>query len=50
MERSVAQIVEANIAQPKDKIEFEIEKTIRAYDPCMICASHFLKVKWRQSR
>lgn len=50
MERSVAQIVEANIAQPKDKIEFEIEKTIRAYDPCMSCASHFLKVKWRQSK
>ena len=31
---------------PKEKIEFEIEKLIRAYDPCMSCATHFLKVKW----
>ena len=30
----------------KEKIEFEIEKLIRAYDPCMSCASHFLEVKW----
>ncbi|MBU1034419.1 MAG: nickel-dependent hydrogenase large subunit [Patescibacteria group bacterium] len=32
----------------KDKIEFEIEKLIRAYDPCMSCAAHFLKVNWIQ--
>jgi coenzyme F420-reducing hydrogenase alpha subunit len=30
----------------KGKIEFEIEKLIRAYDPCMSCAAHFLKVDW----
>lgn len=30
-----------------DEITFEIEKLIRAYDPCMSCASHFLKIKWR---
>jgi sulfhydrogenase subunit alpha len=30
----------------KEKIQFEIEKLIRAYDPCMSCAAHFLKVKW----
>jgi len=33
---------------PKEKIEFEIEKLIRAYDPCMSCAAHFLKVNWRK--
>jgi len=33
---------------PKEKIEFEIEKLIRAYDPCMSCAAHFLKVDWRK--
>ncbi|MFA6105657.1 MAG: nickel-dependent hydrogenase large subunit [Patescibacteria group bacterium] len=27
-----------------EKITFEIEKLIRAYDPCMSCGSHFLKV------
>jgi sulfhydrogenase subunit alpha len=30
----------------KDKIVLEIEKLIRAYDPCMSCAAHFLKVEW----
>ena len=30
----------------KEKITFEIEKLIRAYDPCMSCASHFLKIAW----
>lgn len=32
---------------PKEKMQFEIEKLIRAYDPCMSCAAHFLKVDWR---
>lgn len=31
----------------KDQISFEIEKLIRAYDPCMSCAAHFLKVEWK---
>ncbi len=30
----------------KDVIKKEAEKIIRAYDPCMSCASHFLKVNW----
>ncbi len=31
----------------KDAIPLEIEKLIRAYDPCMSCATHFLKIRWR---
>ncbi len=27
-------------------IRKEVEKIIRAYDPCMSCASHFLRVNW----
>ncbi|MBU1032531.1 MAG: nickel-dependent hydrogenase large subunit [Patescibacteria group bacterium] len=30
----------------KEDIAFEMEKLIRAYDPCMSCAAHFLKVNW----
>ena len=30
----------------KEELPFEIEKMIRAYDPCMSCAAHFLKVDW----
>ena len=47
MEKSVVKVVEANIGKSKAEIEYEIEKLIRAYDPCMSCASHFLRIKWR---
>lgn len=30
----------------KEKIVKEIEKLIRAYDPCFSCSTHFLKVTW----
>lgn len=47
IEKDIAKLVQDNLENmPKEKIEFEIEKLIRAYDPCMSCASHFLKVKW----
>jgi sulfhydrogenase subunit alpha len=49
IERDVARLVENLIKgadMTKEKIEFEIEKLIRAYDPCMSCAAHFLKVGW----
>jgi len=28
------------------EIRKDVEKIIRAYDPCMSCASHFLKINW----
>lgn len=39
-----------NLLASKDKnaIQFEIEKLIRAYDPCMSCATHFLKIDWKE--
>lgn len=47
MEKDIGKLVQDNIERlPKEKIEYEIEKLIRAYDPCMSCATHFLKVKW----
>lgn len=33
----------------EEKINLEIEKLIRAYDPCFSCSTHFLKVKWKKS-
>lgn len=30
--------------KPKDKIILEVEKVIRAYDPCFSCSTHFLRV------
>lgn len=47
IEEDIYRLVEELLPKmPKEKIGFEIEKLIRAYDPCMSCASHFLKVKW----
>ena len=48
MEKSIAAYVESLIKKEKTKeeISFEIEKMIRAYDPCMSCAAHFLKIDW----
>lgn len=49
MERGIYELVEKLLAinTPKDQIVIEIEKFIRAFDPCMSCAAHFLKVKWK---
>jgi len=34
--------------EPKEKIIFEVEKLIRAYDPCFSCSVHFLNVDWKE--
>jgi sulfhydrogenase subunit alpha len=34
------------IEQGEEVIRKESEKLIRAFDPCMSCASHFLKINW----
>jgi coenzyme F420-reducing hydrogenase alpha subunit len=50
IERDIGVLVQGSIdkgVESKDQIGFEIEKLIRAYDPCMSCASHFLKVDWQ---
>jgi sulfhydrogenase subunit alpha len=51
MERDIKILVERMVEEKKDKheIQHEIEKLIRAYDPCFSCASHFLKIKWKVS-
>lgn len=33
---------------PQEKANLEIEKLVRAYDPCISCATHFLKVNWKK--
>jgi sulfhydrogenase subunit alpha len=47
MEKDIGLLVESMLPKSNKKdIEWEIEKLIRAYDPCLSCAAHFLKVKW----
>jgi len=46
MNMDVKKLVESMLDQEKSVVELELEKLIRAYDPCMSCAAHFLKVEW----
>jgi coenzyme F420-reducing hydrogenase alpha subunit len=46
MENDIRALVSKNLDKNKRFIQNEIEKLIRAYDPCMTCATHFLKVNW----
>jgi len=48
MEKSIAAYVESLLKKGVDRkgIAFEVEKMIRAYDPCMSCAAHFLVLDW----
>jgi sulfhydrogenase subunit alpha len=52
MKKDVEQIVSGfcatgfNTKELEKNIIFEVSKLIRAYDPCMSCASHFLRVRW----
>jgi len=52
MKKDVEQIVSGLCATDigKEELEkhiiLEVSKLIRAYDPCMSCASHFLRVSW----
>jgi coenzyme F420-reducing hydrogenase alpha subunit len=48
IEEDAGRLVEelwAKGVQDIEVITFELEKLIRAYDPCMSCAAHFLKLK-----
>jgi len=46
MQNDIRALVQKLVKEPKTTIVRECEKLIRAYDPCMSCASHFLKVRW----
>ena len=48
IEANVSQLIKQMLKQKasKDRIILEVEKLIRAYDPCFSCSAHFLKVKW----
>lgn len=46
IEHAIRDYVQNNVDKPKEELTFEIQKIIRAYDPCMSCATHFLRIKW----
>jgi len=48
IEQDLGKFIQDNLSMDRDTLGLECEKIIRAYDPCMSCASHFLKLKIRE--
>ena len=46
IERDIKEVVEENIHLDRDALALKMEQVVRAYDPCMSCATHFLRVHW----
>jgi coenzyme F420-reducing hydrogenase alpha subunit len=44
IENDLRQFVQANLKMPKDRLQWQCEQAIRNYDPCISCATHFLKL------
>lgn len=42
IERDLFGVVEKNLELPDDQLTWRCEQTIRNYDPCISCATHFL--------
>lgn len=48
IEHDLKAFIQDNLHLEKEKLSFECEKIIRAYDPCMSCGAHFLKLVVRE--
>lgn len=46
IENDLKKYFNENISKDKKELALEAEKIIRAYDPCMSCATNFLNVEW----
>lgn len=46
IEHAIRDYVNTHVDDSKEALTRGIEMIIRAYDPCMSCATHFLKIKW----
>ena len=45
IEEDLAEFVAANVRLPDDELRRRCEQTIRNYDPCISCSTHFLKLE-----
>jgi sulfhydrogenase subunit alpha len=45
MELDLAKVVQANLTKDDETIKFVAEQAIRNYDPCISCATHFIKLE-----
>ena len=45
IERDLLGVVEANMTMADEDLKWRCEQTIRNYDPCISCATHFLDLR-----
>lgn len=46
IEDDLRRFVQAHVGLPKEELELRCEQTIRNYDPCISCATHFLRLHY----
>jgi len=46
IEDDIYKLLPSLLSKTENEVIFELEKLIRAYDPCISCSAHFLKIKW----
>jgi sulfhydrogenase subunit alpha len=45
MEDDLGEFVSARLHLPNDRLQWQCEQAVRNYDPCISCATHFLRVR-----
>jgi coenzyme F420-reducing hydrogenase alpha subunit len=50
IENDLYEFVAANYELPKDRLTWQCEQAIRNYDPCISCATHFLRLHVEQDQ
>jgi coenzyme F420-reducing hydrogenase alpha subunit len=45
IEADLKRVLEASLDLPDDQLQWRLEHAVRNYDPCISCATHFLKVE-----
>jgi sulfhydrogenase subunit alpha len=45
MEEDLRQFVSERIYLPEDQLTWQCEQAVRNYDPCISCATHFLRLE-----
>jgi coenzyme F420-reducing hydrogenase alpha subunit len=48
IENDLRNVVVKNIAMPKEQLTWLCEQSVRNYDPCISCATHFLKLEFEK--
>ncbi|HII68271.1 TPA: Ni/Fe hydrogenase subunit alpha, partial [Candidatus Woesearchaeota archaeon] len=46
MQEDIKRVLPSILGKKKEDIVMDVEKLIRAYDPCFSCSAHFLEVNW----